>query len=218
MWKRSGGGTAIRPAPPSRSARSPRVVWTGVRGGVQAPRPAQRAGSGLGPRPPPRGQSSLWEHRAAFPGPWLSPGRPAPRAPRLPPAPIRARARGCGGDGDSVVRPSPGSREWARRGECLRGAGAGGLCLRPVLAAGPPRRAVWRPFPRRAPPPQPSPQYWAGLRAGSTRSPGPEAGGGHWNPTPPRSLASLSLRPRGLGHGATFLHAGRRWRRLGWGS
>lgn len=52
----------------------------------------------------------------------------------------------------------------ARRGECLRGAGAGGLCLRPMLAAGRLERAVRRPLPRRAPRPRRSLQSRAGLR------------------------------------------------------
>lgn len=75
-WGRGGGGAASRPAPPSPAPDSPCAARTGFRGGVQAPRPAQRAGSGLGPKTPPPGQSGLW----ALPPPFLAHGflQPAP--------------------------------------------------------------------------------------------------------------------------------------------
>lgn len=84
-------------------------------------------------------------HSGGLSGPSASSGRPAPHTPA--PGPSLARPRGGGGTdggGDwAAPRRVPVSRESARRGECLRGAGRRGLGP-PLCAAAPGPHALRR--------------------------------------------------------------------------
>lgn len=111
VWEQGGGWVEIRPAPPPEAPGLPDAGPDPGRGRALARRPAQRAGSGLCPKPPPRGQSGLWAlpGRLSRPAASSSPPRPsdsrAAPGPQLGPASRRL--------GSSAAPASPGSRRGA---------------------------------------------------------------------------------------------------------
>lgn len=112
----------------------------GSRPGALPSRRAQASPSDLRRRANPASGA----HSGGLSGPSASSGRPAPHTPAPGPSLAGPRGGGTDGGGDwAAPRRVPVSRESARRGECLRGAGRRGLGP-PLCAAAPGPHALRR--------------------------------------------------------------------------